>query len=526
MRKLSLFLGLGLLLCPLTVQPVEYLINPDLGGMSGSVETPIIALTAGDWDDGYYDLPLPAANQFYFYGKKVTDLRIFTNGLVVLGFGAPPTTSSYFPSNSSIPNPVDNPHGFIAPWWEDWIILGGGGLGYTISSDIIYIEWTDVGRWPYAGSSYSFAVAICVNFPGWPAAPFTKNDILFMYYDCDSGLPEYDYGAGGTVGIEHYDGTQGAQFSYNTASLAMGRTYHFLPFEPAYDSTNFNPGGRTDIMIYRPSQGVWKINDPLAGVTQTIYFGSQYDVPLPGDFDGDGAADPCIFRPSEGRWRVQGPDMSVNFGTHGDIPVPADYNGDGMTDIAIFRPWQGIWRIRYTGTGTQVTVYFGQGGDIPVPYDYDGDLKADIAIVRPGANLLWRIQYSLGGSGSFYYGLEGDIPVPGDWDSNPRIAIWRPSDGKWRIKDVAASWATFTWGVSGDVALPGDFDGGGYTDWAIWRPAQGMWRIATDTTTNYTYYWGQIGDIPRFRRSGAVRAVGSITENGTNSRNRIDSSRG
>jgi hypothetical protein len=507
MRKLSLFLGLVLLLCPLTVQSIEYLMNPAIGNYSTSTATQITALTSGGWDDGYYDLPLPAANQFYFYGKKVTDLRIFTNGLVVLGFDAPPTTTGYFTTNQPIPY-LYSAQGFIAPWWDDWVVPSGGELGYTLASHLLYIKWTNVERSGNPGSSYTFAVFIFLNFPGSAGFPFSKNDIVFSYYDCESGLPAYDYGAGGTVGIEHYDGTQGAQFSCNTASLDISKDIHFLPFEPAYDTTNFNPGGWTDIMVYRPSQGVWKINDPVAAVTQTIYFGSQYDVPLPGDFDGDGAADPCIFRPSEGRWRVQGPDMSVNFGTHGDIPVPADYNGDGMTDIAIFRPWQGIWRIRYTGTGTQVTVYFGQGGDIPVPYDYDGDLKADIAVVRPGANLLWRIQYSNGGSGSFYYGLEGDIPVPGDWDYNPRIAIWRPSDGKWRLKDVAASWATFTWGVSGDVALPGDFSGGGATDWAIWRPAQGMWRIATDTTTNYTYYWGQIGDIPRFRRSGAVRAVG------------------
>jgi len=508
MRKLFLFLGLVLLLCPLTVQSVEYLINPAIGNLSAGVTlTPITTLTDGGWDDGYYDLPLPAANQFNFYGKKVTDLRIFTNGLVVLGFGAPPTTSYYYYVNNPIPYPY-SAQGFIAPWQDDWVIPGGVGLGYYLGSSMIYIEWRNVEQFNHAGSTYSFGVAIFADFPGFSGQPFTKNDILFMYYDCESGLPDHDYGASGTVGIEHYDGTQGAQFSYNTASLDISKDIHFLPFEPAYDTTNFNPGGWTDIMVYRPSEGVWKINDPVAAVTQTVYFGSQYDVPLPGDFDGDGAADPCIYRPSEGRWRVQGPDMSVNFGTHGDIPVPADYNGDGMTDIAIFRPWQGIWRIRYTGTGTQVTVYFGQGGDIPVPYDYDGDLKADIAVVRPGANLLWRIQYSNGGSGSFYYGLEGDIPVPGDWDPNPRIAIWRPSDGKWRLKDVVASWATFAWGVSGDVALPGDFNNDNYTDWAIWRPAQGMWRIATNTTTNYTYYWGQIGDIPRFRRSGAVRAVG------------------
>jgi hypothetical protein len=509
-----MFLGFVLLLSPLPVIAHEYLINGAVPHISVYGGIQITALTAGTWDEGYYDLALPADNQFYFYGRKVTDLRIFTNGYVTFGFGAPPSDTSFHWTNASIPD-TGVPNGYAAPWWDDWNLdpaTGAGEIWLTTSIDSGFIftsiEWKDVAHHSDSTARYSFGVIFFAESDWAPWSYFYRNCIAFFYKTVNSGTGTYDAGKFGTVGIEHYDGTQGAFYSYNTASVTTSNDVLFTPFVAAYDSTDFNYGSTVDIMIYRPSQGVWKINDTGAAVTQTIYFGGAYDVPLPGDFDGDGAADPCIFRPSQSRWRVQGPDMDVQFGKHGDIPVPADFNGDGKTDIAVFRPITGMWRIRYTGTGTQDTVFFGTQGDIPVPYDYDGDLKADVAIVRPGANLLWRIQYSNGGSGSFYYGLEGDIPVPGDWDSNPRIAIWRPSDGKWRIKDVAASWATFSWGVSGDVALPGDFDRGGYTDWAIWRPSLGMWRIAEDTDTNYTYYWGKIGDIPRFRRSGAVRAVG------------------
>jgi len=341
--------------------------------------------------------------------------------------------------------------------------------------------------------------------------PMTANGIVFNYIDVGTGAGAFDYGISGTVGIEDPYGTQGVLYSYNTASLNASKDIYLHPFVAAYDTTEFMGSvSLTDLMIYRPSQGVWKINEP-GGSSQNIYFGSKYDVPLPGDFDGDGAADPCIFRPSEGRWRVQGPDLSIYWGTHGDIPVPADYNGDGITDVAIFRPRQGVWRIKHTGTGTTDTIYFGTQGDIPVPYDYDGDLKADIAIVRPGATLLWRIQYSGGGSGSFYYGLEGDAPVPGDWEANSStIAIWRPSDGSWRIKDHSVT-PIYTWGVAGDIPVPNDHNLGGWTDWAIWRPSTGMWRIRLNTasgpTADYTYYWGKLGDIPRWRYSASIRAT-------------------
>jgi len=510
MRKFAfLSLGLVFLLSPLSVRPQEYLIDDGIGGVNNSVTTQVAALTGGNWDDGYFDLALPADNQFYFYGKKVTHLRIHTNGYVTMGYGSAPTDYTIV-TNPNIPNPT-GANGYVAPWWDDWVLTapggGGGELWYQVYSDagqrVTIVRWQNVR--PYGGSeTYTFDVVFFAHNDHFYA---TRNGIVFSYIDVGTGAdPDHDYGNSGTVGVEDPYGTQGTLYSYDADELvgSHAKDLYLHPFVASYDSTEFmNSVGLTDIMVYRPSQGVWKINEP-GGSSQNIYFGSGYDVPLPGDFDADGLADPCIFRPSQGRWRVQGPDMNVYFGTHGDIPVPADYNGDGKTDIAIFRPGWGTWRIKYTGTGTTDTVYFGTQGDIPVPYDYDGDLKADIAIVRPGANLLWRIQYSLGGSASFYYGLEGDVPVPGDWDWDPLIGIWRPSDGTWRIKD----YTSYTWGVAGDIPVPNDHNLGGMTDWAIWRPSTGAWRIKENGSTGqYTYYWGTLGDIPRWRRSVSVRAV-------------------
>ncbi|MEJ7665423.1 MAG: FG-GAP-like repeat-containing protein [Hymenobacter sp.] len=62
------------------------------------------------------------------------------------------------------------------------------------------------------------------------------------------------------------------------------------------------------------------------------------------DFDGDGRADISVFRPSDGIWYLN---QSTNgfsatqFGLSTDKITPADYDGDGKTDIAVYR--DGTW---------------------------------------------------------------------------------------------------------------------------------------------------------------------------------------
>ncbi len=133
------------------------------------------------------------------------------------------------------------------------------------------------------------------------------------------------------------------------------------------------------------------------------------------DFDGDGRTDISVFRPSDGTWYVMQSGSNTfraqQFGASGDKIVPGDYDGDGRTDFAVFRQTRqnGIWYILRSSDNAFRAVQWGLNTDKPVPGDYDGDGKTDIAVYRNGA---WYILQSSNGSSSFQqFGASSDIPV-------------------------------------------------------------------------------------------------------------------
>ncbi|MET0751776.1 MAG: reprolysin-like metallopeptidase [Pyrinomonadaceae bacterium] len=256
---------------------------------------------------------------------------------------------------------------------------------------------------------------------------------------------------------------------------------------PAVKSrADFDGDGKTDLSVFRPTEGNWYLNRSTAGV-QVLHWGISTDTLVPGDYDNDGKTDTAVFRPSNSAGT---PDFYVlnsngfvatgaEWGLTGDTAVVGDYDGDGKTDIAVYRPSNNVWYILNSGGGITVTA-FGQAGDVPVVGDFDGDGKSDLTVNRSGT---WVGQLSGGGALNVAFGTTGDILVPADYDNDNKtdIAIYRPSEGNWYIrKSTDSTTSVIHWGIATDIPVPGDYDGDGADDQAIYRA--GTWYINRSTS--------------------------------------------
>jgi len=293
--------------------------------------------------------------------------------------------------------------------------------------------------------------------------------------------------------------------------------------------SDFDGDSRTDLVVYRPSNGSWYLrssstNYGLANFS-TYQWGLPDDVPLQADFDGDGKTDLTVYRPSTGEWFIRY--SSTNFATltsyqwglSTDIPLVTDFDGDGKTDLVVYRPSDGGWYVRYSSLGySQAQFGYAQWGlstDKPLAADFDGDGRTDLVVYRPSDGG-WYVRYSsLGYSqaqwGYAQWGLSTDKPLVADFDGDGRtdLVVYRPSDGGWYVRYSSLGyalnqWAYFQWGLSTDKPMVTDFDGDGRTDLAVYRPSDGGWYIRYSSVgyamNQWAYYqWGLSTDVPPSR---------------------------
>ena len=284
--------------------------------------------------------------------------------------------------------------------------------------------------------------------------------------------------------------------------FSVSQVFQFTVFGETASTTraafvDFDGDRKTDVSIFRPSNGQWWIQKSSNGQSSALEFGAGTDKIVPADYTGDGKTDIAVWRGSTGEWFILRSEdnsfYSFPFGASGDIAAPADYDGDGKADPAIFR--SGTWYIQ-ASTGSVQIKQFGIAGDIPQVGDYDADGKADLAIFRPSSGEWW-INRSSAGITAVAFGASSDKPVAADFtgDGKTDIAFFRQSEGNWYIlRSEDSSYYAFPFGASGDIVAPGDYDGDGKTDAAVFR--NGTWYINRSTSGLVIVNFGISGDSP------------------------------
>ena len=214
---------------------------------------------------------------------------------------------------------------------------------------------TDVGVWRNSNGTFYVLQSATNTFMGVAFGQSGDNPKISQDFDGDG---KTDFAVTRSIGntmawfiLQSTGGFKGVQYGSDTDRPIRG---------------DFDGDGKADLAVYRPSSSSFAANSFIIskssqnGFTVVPFGTSDTDKIIPADFDGDGKTDIAIWRTTNGVWYYlrssDGSFSAFAFGQTGDLPTPGDYDGDGKTDFAVWRPNQtqneaGVFYIQSASSG-------------------------------------------------------------------------------------------------------------------------------------------------------------------------------
>jgi Subtilase family len=177
-----------------------------------------------------------------FYGLNSLDkLLISDNGFIcITPDGCSGLSAGSFFSGKPIPGTGSLRAGWVAPWWNDWVLSGNATsnvyvqtLG-TAPNRRFVITWKNAYAYTGSGTTYTDGVSFQAKFyEGQNAVTFSYLDVTTNVAVGNTYRP--DGGLVGSSGVQFYNGAVGTRLSYNQANSIVAQTTKLLNW-----TTSFN----------------------------------------------------------------------------------------------------------------------------------------------------------------------------------------------------------------------------------------------------------------------------------------------